>query len=658
MSNDKAENPEEFRNVFAAWKKRDSTGGSSSDIVRIGSGMSKVGSSFRSFKNASTRKLGDGAKKLTSAVDDGAKKLTDTTKKVADSTMKLTTDGAKKLTSVVTGKPTNNKKSMEESQEIVFEPTLDLDGPATRNAATSPQSASIQNNFAPISNQSQADIQAKIAARYRNPKTEEQKQIKPERKRSVVDRYMPGGDKPNNQASPAPTIAAIPPPRAITPPPTPPTPPTPPDTQEEEDAKDLEAVEASPKGEPTTPMQSSKQKQLVLSPQMTAKLQASALARNKTLVLSPVRAGANGKAILSPTLSAPRASLQDRIKQFSNANASAPSWALNVQAKRAVKKPVLQVPQTVARQQSQQEKSNWRHEMRKKRQPNKSVVPARMKNVTAAPMQLANFEPPKFPKGVLDVETIKKSIKANFLFEQLSKADLEILVQAFEKVRVHVGEEVIKQGEAGDYFYIIGKGQVSFLVNEKVVGSASAGKSFGELALLYTSPRAATVIADSNPTHLYRVDQKSFRYIMQTKAQETEGEKMKLLQKIAFLKDFAKPDLERLCNCMVLRKFKVNEVIVTKGEEGNSFYILKDGSVKITEIEAGGKKFDDVTLQHGGYFGERALITSEPRAANVIGKAEGSCFVIDRDTFEKVLGKFSKVILKSQDKVLLVRTGV
>ena len=56
----------------------------------------------------------------------------------------------------------------------------------------------------------------------------------------------------------------------------------------------------------------------------------------------------------------------------------------------------------------------------------------------------------------------------------------------------------------------------------------------------------------------------------------------------------------------------------------------------------------------GDYFGERALITSEPRAANVIGVTKGTAFSIDRSTFEKVLGDFSKVIMRAQDRRKLV----
>ena len=202
------EKSDEFKSVFSAWKKRDSAGGSSnSDIVRIGS-MGKVGSSFRSFKNASSKKFGDGAKKLTSVVDGGAKKLTsvvhdgaelltDTTKKVTSNTVKLTTDGAKilttgvttgtkKLTSVVTGKSTNYNSSRkphyqyEESEEIVFDPPPPPELAGLSHSESQNGTASPEPTFAPIINQSQEDVKAKIAARYRTQPTDDLKQTKPE----------------------------------------------------------------------------------------------------------------------------------------------------------------------------------------------------------------------------------------------------------------------------------------------------------------------------------------------------------------------------------------------------------------------------------------------------------------------------------------------
>ena len=49
-------------------------------------------------------------------------------------------------------------------------------------------------------------------------------------------------------------------------------------------------------------------------------------------------------------------------------------------------------------------------------------------------------------------------------------------------------------------------------------------------------------------------------------------------------------------------------------------------------------------LGEGQYFGERALLTSAPRAANVIAMGRLKCLYISKDAFEEVLGPLQKII--------------
>ncbi len=56
------------------------------------------------------------------------------------------------------------------------------------------------------------------------------------------------------------------------------------------------------------------------------------------------------------------------------------------------------------------------------------------------------------------------------------------------------GETIIQQGEEGDNFYVIDSGSVDVYVNNDYVLSIKEGGSFGELALIYGTPRAATVM--------------------------------------------------------------------------------------------------------------------------------------------------------------------
>ena len=70
-------------------------------------------------------------------------------------------------------------------------------------------------------------------------------------------------------------------------------------------------------------------------------------------------------------------------------------------------------------------------------------------------------------------------------------------------------------GQKGDYFYIIQEGHFKVLVNGRDVSTLEEGKSFGELALLYNTPRAATVRA-ATPCVVFSLDRDTFRNTLAT----------------------------------------------------------------------------------------------------------------------------------------------
>jgi len=88
------------------------------------------------------------------------------------------------------------------------------------------------------------------------------------------------------------------------------------------------------------------------------------------------------------------------------------------------------------------------------------------------------------------------------LFENLSEADLDLLLAQVETVEIHTGEILIEEGTPGDAAYIILDGE--FEVTKKsdvqniVIAVREAGEVFGEMALLDQSPRTATIRAMRN----------------------------------------------------------------------------------------------------------------------------------------------------------------
>ena len=101
---------------------------------------------------------------------------------------------------------------------------------------------------------------------------------------------------------------------------------------------------------------------------------------------------------------------------------------------------------------------------------------------------------------------LRKSITNNVLFSHLDDHESQDIFDAMFKTEFKTGEMIIKQGDDGDNFYVIHQGVVDILVNDVKVVDITEGDSFGELALIYGTPRAATAIAASNSVLLWGLD--------------------------------------------------------------------------------------------------------------------------------------------------------
>ena len=274
----------------------------------------------------------------------------------------------------------------------------------------------------------------------------------------------------------------------------------------------------------------------------------------------------------------------------------------------------------------------------------------RLKNVFAAPLKdVGDFVAPVHPKSDQDALYISTALADNFVFDSLAPAEKVTLVKAFESKTAKAGTTLITQGETGDYFYILQAGQVAFIVDGVKVGVATEGKSFGDLALLYDSPRAATCKAVEDCT-LWRVDQKTFRKILASTAIASSNETRDVLKKVPFLTDLNVTDLNKIVDALTEVHYKPSEVIFKRGDVGDVFYIVKEGKVKVHDIEVGGVKYDDSEYGPGDYFGERAIVTSEPRAATITAVEETNALALSRDVFIKVLGDLGDLVIKAADK--------
>jgi len=94
--------------------------------------------------------------------------------------------------------------------------------------------------------------------------------------------------------------------------------------------------------------------------------------------------------------------------------------------------------------------------------------------------------------------------------------------------------------------------------------------------------------------------------------------------------------------------------IINKGDVGEVFYILKEGRVKVHDIGFGDSQYVDQVLGPGDFFGERALLTGDPRLANITAEVPSVTLCLSRETFEKTLGPLQDLIDHAMKKRVLM----
>jgi small-conductance mechanosensitive channel/CRP-like cAMP-binding protein len=119
-------------------------------------------------------------------------------------------------------------------------------------------------------------------------------------------------------------------------------------------------------------------------------------------------------------------------------------------------------------------------------------------------------------------EAVRRMLAGVELFQSLSQAEMNHLVNSTKLKLFARGENLCRQGEAGDSFYIIREGQVAVLVNNPAgqpVTVAHLGRDafFGEMSLLTGEPRSGTVCAETD-TEVLCVSKQDFANILQKNA--------------------------------------------------------------------------------------------------------------------------------------------
>jgi len=244
---------------------------------------------------------------------------------------------------------------------------------------------------------------------------------------------------------------------------------------------------------------------------------------------------------------------------------------------------------------------------------------------------------------------IAEAIRASVMFQNITDEQRDLIYGVMEPISVKKGTWVIKQGTVGDRFYIVDTGRFEVRIvpdgEEDREGNGGnvvhvyegshekhAHPSFGELALMYSAPRAASIIAETDG-HLWALHRYAFRQVLAL--QSGRQELISTLGKMEVFKNLRSDEISNIAAVMEEVTFGRGEMIAEQGQPGETMYVIKTGSCEYMENIGG--QAHNATLKSGDFFGDEVLLDEHRYAGTVLALQTTGCWSINRASLKQTL---------------------
>ncbi|KAJ1813205.1 hypothetical protein LPJ75_003290 [Coemansia sp. RSA 2598] len=260
----------------------------------------------------------------------------------------------------------------------------------------------------------------------------------------------------------------------------------------------------------------------------------------------------------------------------------------------------------------------------------------------------AEYKKKFVPKTEEQKQRIRQALNSNFLFKNIDEDSYHDVIDAMEEKHVEKGQNVVVQGGVGDYFYIVERGHFDIYVRKdsaepKWVAEVANGGSFGELALMYNAPRAATVTATSSGT-LWALDRITFRSLLMERTSRKRRLYERFLETVPLLKSLEPYERQKIADALESVSYSDKDTIVQQGDPGDDFFLIEEGTVRVYKDDDEGVRREYPSLVKGDYFGELALLDNQPRQATLISCGHTKCARMSRNAFNRLLGPVINII--------------
>jgi cGMP-dependent protein kinase 1 len=178
----------------------------------------------------------------------------------------------------------------------------------------------------------------------------------------------------------------------------------------------------------------------------------------------------------------------------------------------------------------------------------------------------------------------KNFIETVPIFQALTSLQKELLVSSLSTVNYTEGQKIVNEGDTGDLFYLIKEGTVKCTRNQVFLRTMGMGEYFGEQALLYGTPRTATITSVGDAKCLVIGREDLTRALGSQLTQIIYRNSIRMaLDKSKYFKNIPDSQAKSLINLMAIRSYDPDSTVIPQDTFKNSaLYIILNGQLKNT----------------------------------------------------------------------------
>ena len=145
------------------------------------------------------------------------------------------------------------------------------------------------------------------------------------------------------------------------------------------------------------------------------------------------------------------------------------------------------------------------------------------------------------------------------------------------------------------------------------------------------------------------MDRSTFNAIVKEEAAKKREKYETALKNVKILHSMSAYERSQIADAIKTETHGEGEVIIQEGDSGDTFYMIMEGSASAFK-QVDGEEKEVLKYNEGDYFGERALIKNEPRAATVKStNASTKVMVLDRKSFKRMCGPIDEILMRNME---------